>query len=161
LGQQEVRSAMPYRLRSTIELDRSLDDVFAFFADASNLEAITPPELKFRILTPLPIEMAPGAQIEYRLSLYGVPFSWRTEIPVWEPGKRFVDRQLSGPYRLWEHEHRFEALGPARTRIDDVVQYELPFGPLGRLAHPIVRRKLDQIFRHRERRVAEILTPKA
>lgn len=149
---------MPYMLRSTVELDRGLEEVFAFFADASNLEAITPPELKFRILTPLPIEMATGILIDYRLSLFGVPFSWRTEISVWEPGERFVDRQLSGPYRLWEHEHRFEALGPARTRVADVVQYELPFGPLGRLAHPLVRRKLDHIFSHRERRVAEILT---
>ncbi|HKK51763.1 MAG TPA: SRPBCC family protein [Myxococcota bacterium] len=148
---------MPHVLRSSIQLDRSLDEVFAFFSDAANLEAITPPELKFRILTPLPIEMRPGARIDYRMSLYGVPFSWQTEIPVWEPGKRFVDRQISGPYRLWEHEHRFEALGPRRTAIEDVVHYALPLEPLSRIVLPLVRRKLDQIFRYREQRVAELL----
>lgn len=148
---------MPYLLRSSIELDRGLDEVFAFFADASNLEKITPPELRFRIRTPLPITMAAGTRIDYRLHLYGVPFSWQTEISVWEPGKRFVDRQVSGPYRLWEHEHEFEALGPQRTRVEDLVRYALPLEPIGRLAHPIIRRKLDAIFRFREQKVAELL----
>ncbi len=148
---------MTYTLESSVTLDRPIDEVFSFFADASNLEAITPPELRFRILTPLPIEMRAGAEIRYRLSLSGVPFSWLTEISVWEPGKRFVDEQRSGPYRLWIHSHRFESLGPSRTRIDDEVQYALPLGPLGRIAHPWVRRKLDRIFSYREQRVQELL----
>ena len=146
---------MSYVLRSSVELERPLDDVFAFFANAANLEAITPPELRFRILTPLPIEMREGALIDYRLSLYGVPFRWRTEIPTWEPGVRFIDQQISGPFRLWVHEHRFESLGPNRTRVE--VHYALPLEPLGRLAHPLVRQKLDRIFHYRERGVAEIL----
>jgi hypothetical protein len=83
-------------------------EVFAFFADAFNLEAITPQFLRFRVTTPAPIPMAPGALIDYRLSLYGVGFRWRTRIEVWEPGVRFVDVQLSGPYRLWRHTHTFE-----------------------------------------------------
>lgn len=148
---------MAHLLQSTVELDCPLDRVFAFFADAANLEAITPPELRFRILTPLPIEMKQGAQIRYQLSLYGIPFSWRTEIPVWEPGRCFVDQQISGPYRLWVHTHRFEALGPDRTRIDDQVEYALPLEPLGRLALPLVRRKLDHIFEYRKARVLELL----
>jgi ligand-binding SRPBCC domain-containing protein len=148
---------MSYMLRSSLILDRPLEAVFAFFADAANLEAITPQELRFRIRTPLPIEMREGARIDYRMSLYGIPFSWQTRIPVWEPGKRFVDEQISGPFRRWVHEHRFEAISPSRTRIDDEVHYALPFGPAGRITHPLVRRKLDHIFRYREERVTAIL----
>lgn len=151
---------MTDRLHSEVTLDRSLDEVFDFFADAANLEAITPPELRFRILTPGPIEMRQGTLIEYRLSLYGVPFRWLTEISIWEPGERFVDRQLRGPFGLWIHEHRFEALGPSKTRIRDEVHYAVPLEPFGRLAHPLVRRKLDRIFSYREQRVAELLPPR-
>jgi len=89
-------------------IPRRRDEVFAFFADASNLEAITPPFLHFRILSPLPIEMRPGARIDYALSLGGVPLMWRTRITEWEPGVIFVDEQETGPYRLWRHTHQFE-----------------------------------------------------
>lgn len=149
---------MAHLLRSQIELDRPLDEVFDFFADAGNLEIITPPELRFRILTPLPIKMKPGVQIRYQLSLYGIPFNWLTEITVWEPGVQFVDRQLSGPYKLWVHTHSFRADGPLRTIIEDEVQYALPLEPLGHLALPIVRKKLNRIFQYREEQVAKLLT---
>ena len=118
-------------------------DVFPFFAEAANLEAITPPWLHFRIVTAQPVEMREGALIEYRLRLRGIPLRWRTRIDVWEPGVRFVDRQLSGPYRLWHHTHEFEADGPGHTLMRDTVRYEVP---LGRLAHPLVTRDLDRIF---------------
>jgi ligand-binding SRPBCC domain-containing protein len=125
------------------------DDVFAFFADAGNLEAITPPWLHFRIVTPRPIAMGPGTLIEYRLRLHGLPISWLTEIAVWEPGVRFVDRQVRGPYALWHHTHEFAEDGDG-TLMRDTVRYALPFGPLGALAHAlVVRRDLDRIFAYR------------
>ncbi len=129
-------------------------EVFAFFGDAFNLEAITPQFLRFRVTTPGPISMAPGAVIEYRLSLYGFGFRWRTRIEAWEPAVRFVDVQLSGPYRRWRHTHAFED-APGGTRVSDRVEYELPLGPLGDLAHAVfVRRALDRIFEHRRARIA-------
>ena len=120
---------MTYQISTDLTLLRPLDEVFEFFADASNLEAITPPELKFRIVTPVPIEMRSGALIEYRLSLFGIPFSWLTEISVWEEGRRFVDRQISGPFRVWHHEHRFQAIDERTTRITDLIHYSLPLPP--------------------------------
>jgi len=144
---------MTYRIQTDVTLPRPLDEVFPFFADAANLEAITPPELRFRILTPLPIEMKLGATIEYKLHLYGIPFGWLTEISVWEPGVRFVDQQLRGPFHTWIHEHRFEAVSDKETRIRDEVRYALPLEPLGRIAHPIVRARLNRIFDYRTEQV--------
>jgi ligand-binding SRPBCC domain-containing protein len=134
-----------------------VDDAFAFFADASNLEAITPPWLRFRLITPGPIRMAPGARIEYRLRLHLVPIRWVSEITVWEPGRRFVDVQLRGPYELWEHIHTFEPAA-AGTMICDRVRYALPYGPLGEAAHlAFVRRDLARIFEFRRQAVARQL----
>ncbi len=127
------------------------ESVFGFFADARNLEAITPPLLRFRVITPDPIEMREGALIEYRLRLRGVPLRWHTRIDEWEPGVRFIDRQLSGPYKLWHHTHEFEADGPGHTLMRDTVRYA---APLDRLAHPLVRRELDRIFAFRASAVA-------
>jgi ligand-binding SRPBCC domain-containing protein len=148
---------MTHLLSTDITLDLPLDRVFDFFSDAGNLEAITPPELRFEILTPRPIALHRDARIDYRLRLYGIPFRWRTRISVWEPGRRFVDEQESGPFRLWIHEHRFEAPTPSSTRIRDEVRYALPFEPLGHLVHPLVRAKLDHIFAYREARVRTLL----
>jgi ligand-binding SRPBCC domain-containing protein len=132
---------------------------FAFFSDARNLEAITPPWLRFRVLTPGAIEMRPDALIEYRLRLHGIPLSWLTRIEVWEPPHRFVDVQLRGPYALWEHTHTFEPAGEDAVVISDRVRYALPFGRLGELARRLfVRRDLDRIFDHRMRAVAGRLT---
>jgi ligand-binding SRPBCC domain-containing protein len=131
---------------------------FAFYADALNLEAITPPWLAFRVATPGPIEMRTGTLIDYRLRLHGVPVRWRTRIEAWEPPERFVDVQVRGPYALWEHTHTFEPDGAHAVVIRDRVRYALPFGPLGRLAHALfVRRDLERIFDHRRRAVAYAL----
>jgi len=130
-------------------LPRPRDEVFAFFEDARNLEAITPPFLRFRVVTPGPIAMRAGALIEYRLSLFGAPFGWQTEIEIYEPTRRFVDRQLRGPYRVWRHTHEFEDVAGG-TRMTDHVEYELPLGPLGDIAHALfVKRTVAKIFDYR------------
>ena len=139
-----------YRLESELRLPRPIDEVFAFHADARNLQAITPAFLDFSILTPGPIDMKPGARIEYRLRLRGVPIRWLTEITAWEPPFRFVDEQLRGPYRLWQHEHTFEAVG-SETIIRDRVRYAVPFGVL---AHWAVAPDLRRIFGYRQEALA-------
>jgi len=136
-------------------LDAPPEAVFPFFGDASNLEAITPPWLGFRVVTPGPIEMAPGTLIEYRLRLHAVPIRWRTTIAVWDPPRRFVDVQVSGPYAMWHHTHDFEPAPGGGTLMRDTVRYALPFGPLGALAHRLlVRRDLARIFDFRQAEVA-------
>ena len=133
------------------------DRVFPFFADARNLERITPPWLDFRVLTPEPIEMAAGTLVDYRLELHRIRLSWHTAIVLWDPPRSFVDVQLSGPYALWHHTHRFE---PDRgdTIMRDIVRYGLPLGPVGTLAHlALVRRDLERIFDFRRREVARLL----
>lgn len=135
------------RLLSRTQLvARPLDEVFAFFADASNLEALTPGFLHFRFLTRLPVEMRVGTRIDYSLSLFGIPVRWRTRIAEWHAGMRFVDVQEYGPYRYWRHTHTFEGFGRS-TLVSDLVEYILPFGPAGALAHALfVQRLLRRIF---------------
>ena len=131
-------------------------EVFPFFADARNLEAITPPLLRFRVVTPEPIVMRPGTLIQYRLRLHGVPVNWLTTIQEWEPPRRFVDVQLRGPYALWHHTHDLRDDGRGGTVMRDVVRYAIGFGPLGELAHRLlVRRDLESIFDFRSRRIAQ------
>ena len=127
--------------------------VFPFFGDARNLEAITPPFLRFRILTEGEIEMREGARIDYALSLFGVPISWRTVITDWQWGVRFVDEQESGPYAYWRHTHEFEPRGD-QTVMRDVVEYKEPLGVLGTAAHwTFVRPTLERIFDYRGQQI--------
>lgn len=138
-------------------LELAVDEVFPFFAEARNLERITPPWLRFRVLTGPPREMAAGTLLHYRLRLRGVPIGWVTQIEAWEPERRFVDRQLHGPYALWHHEHTFHADGDA-TIVGDRVRYALPLGPVGRLAHAaFVGRDVRSIFTYRRRAVDELV----
>ncbi len=138
-------------------IPRPLPEVFDFFCRAENLEVLTPGFLRFRILTPLPIEMRAGAIIEYTLRLWGIPVRWRTLIEAWEPGRRFVDVQLRGPYRSWRHTHAFEAV-EGGTRMTDRVEYELPFGFLGALVHALlVGRSVARIFDYRRQRIGELM----
>jgi ligand-binding SRPBCC domain-containing protein len=136
-----------WEVSARLRVARPRAEVFAFFADAGNLEALTPPWLSFRIQTPRPIEMHPGALIDYRLSVRGLPVRWRTEITTWEPPVRFVDKQLRGPYRLWVHEHTFEETADGGTLVGDRVRYRVPFGRLANWL--VVERDVRTIFRYR------------
>lgn len=149
-----------HTLTRSLTLDLPREEVFDFFADAGNLERITPPELNFKIITPRPFEIVKGSLIDYQLKLRGLPLKWRTEISVWEPPFRFVDQQLRGPYTQWIHTHTFTELGPSKTQIDDEVRYRLPFEPFGDMAHFIVARELAYIFDYRQTKVTEILGDK-
>jgi hypothetical protein len=144
-----------YQLIRIQRVPRPRAEVFAFFADAANLEALTPPFLAFHIESALPIDMRPGAIIDYRLKLHGVPVRWRTVIESFEPGVRFVDTQARGPYRVWHHEHRFRDTEDGGTEVIDDVHYELPLPPFGRIAHPFVRRELRRVFDYRRQVIAE------
>lgn len=151
-----------YILEHEQVIERSRSETFAFFSDAFNLERITPRFLGFRILTARPIHMAAGTLIEYKLSLFGIGFRWKTLIEQWTPEESFVDTQLDGPYALWQHTHTFEAVDAQRTRVRDRVLYRMPFGIFGRIAHALfVRRALEKIFNHRAEVIAGLLAPGA
>jgi ligand-binding SRPBCC domain-containing protein len=135
-------------------LPRPRAEVFAFFADARNLEAITPPWVNFRILTPAPIDMRVGAQIDYRIRVHGLPLRWRTEITLWEPPFRFADTQLRGPYRRWVHTHAFEEKDGGTLCLDDV-SYAVPGGAL--IERLFVRRDIERIFAHRQAAMRRLL----
>ena len=145
-------------LERTQRIEQPLGRTFDFFADAGNLEAITPPWLGFRIVTPRPIAMGAGALIEYRLELHAIPVRWKTQIETWEPPHRFVDAQLSGPYALWHHTHTFEADGDAATLMRDRVRYRIGLGPLGSVALALfVRRDLERIFDFRREAIEGLI----
>ncbi len=134
-------------------LPRPRDEVFPFFADAFNLERITPPLLRFRVVSTSPIEMRQGTLIDYRLRIHGLPVRWQSEITIWEPPHRFVDEQRRGPYRQWCHEHSFEERDGG-TVCRDVVRYAAPGGTLVHrwLVEPDVRK----IFEFRRAELARI-----
>lgn len=145
-------------LTRSLTLDLPREEVFEFFADAGNLERITPPELNFHIITTQPIDIKQGTLIDYELKMRGIPMKWRTEISIWEPPFRFVDQQLRGPYSQWIHTHTFTELEPGKTLIEDEVRYRLPLEPLGEVAHFFVKRELAYIFDHRQKVVAAMLS---
>jgi ligand-binding SRPBCC domain-containing protein len=143
-------------LETAAILPQPVDQVFTFFADVENLGRITPPELDFQILTPTPIAISEGTIIDFRLRLFGVPFSWRTRIVQWQPKEQFVDEQVRGPYRSWRHLHTFVRCQDG-TQMTDRVEYRLPFRSAGYVALPLVRRQLDRIFRYRATMIRRLL----
>jgi hypothetical protein len=145
-----------HTLEREIWVPTPIEEVFAFFSDASNLETMTPDWLRFEIATPTPIAMRAGAMIEYRIRWRFVALRWLTEIVEWSPPFQFVDVQVRGPYKLWHHTHEFEAIDGG-TLVRDAVRYVLPLGPLGRVAHQLaVRRDLERVFDYRTRRIVAL-----
>jgi len=134
-------------------LSRPLEEVFAFFADARNLQVLTPAWLNFEILTPGAIEMHPGTLIDYRLRLHGIPLRWQSEITVWDPPWRFVDEQRRGPYRMWRHEHRFEG-GGSKILVQDHILYAVPGGWL--INRLFVARDVEEIFCWRRKKLQDL-----
>jgi ligand-binding SRPBCC domain-containing protein len=146
-----------FRFGTECVLPAPRDRVFDFFSNARNLEQLTPPWLRFEIVTKGPIEMAPGTLIDYRIYWRHIPMRWRTEIEVWEPPHRFVDRQIRGPYRLWRHEHIFVERDDG-TSVIDRVEYA-PFG--GTLVQRFVARDIDRIFAYRQAVLGRLFTASA
>ena len=140
------KSRSSWLLESCVTLPVSRTELFEFFSDAFQLEQITPPWLNFRVLTPAQIFIRSGTQIDYRLRLRGLPIRWRTEISTWDPPRSFTDRQLKGPYYLWEHLHTFSEVDEG-TEVRDQVWYRVPGGTL---VHSLfVRNDLLRIFHYR------------
>jgi ligand-binding SRPBCC domain-containing protein len=149
-----------YTLERAQLIERPRAETFAFFGDAFNLERITPPFLRFRVLTAPPIKMTEGTLLEYRLALFGIRFYWKTLIERWSEDEFFVDSQLKGPYALWRHTHTFERLTASSTVVRDHVEYRIPFSFAGRVAHTIfVKRVLKRIFDYRARAIVRLLAP--
>jgi ligand-binding SRPBCC domain-containing protein len=142
-----------YELRVEVWLPQPPEQIFPFFADARNLQQLTPPWLSFEVLTPDPIVMREGALIDYKLRVRGIPLRWRTLIEAWQPPHRFVDRQVRGPYRLWHHEHAFEE-HEGGTIARDRVLFRSPGGPL---VHTLfVNRDVARIFRYRQQQLRQL-----
>lgn len=146
-----------HRIEREQVVRQTVGEVFDFFAQPRNLERITPPWLRFEVRTPDPIRMGPGTLIEYRLRLHAVPLRWISRIEEWEEDRGFVDHQVRGPYRLWQHRHEFVPQGES-TLVRDRVRYALPLGRLGDAANvALVRRDLRRIFDFRRDSVQLLL----
>lgn len=145
-----------HTLRQEQWVSRPIEEVFEFFSDAENLETITPPWLRFKVLSMSTPSIEQGTEILYRLAWHGFPLRWTSQICKWNPPYSFTDTQTAGPYSLWYHRHRFEAHGD-RTRVLDVARYALPLGIFGEIAHAVkVHRDVRQIFAFRRQRIDEI-----
>jgi ligand-binding SRPBCC domain-containing protein len=147
-----------YLFEAELWLPRPLSDVFPFFAEARNLETLTPPWLQFEVLTPAPIVMGEGTLIDYRIRVHGIPIRWRTEITEWCPPHRFADRQLRGPYTVWDHTHTFEERDGG-TLCKDHVRYRPRGGAW--VNWLFVRRDVERIFAYRQKRMTELFPPLA
>jgi len=146
-----------FNWQTELWLPRPREEVFPFFAEARNLETLTPPWLRFEVLTPAPIPMRQGTLIDYRIRVHGIPLRWRTEIAEWQPPHRFVDVQLRGPYTLWRHTHTFVERDGG-TLCADQVRYRPRGGAL--VNWLFVRRDVERIFRYREQRMKELFGDK-
>lgn len=130
-----------------------LEEVFEFFSRPENLERLTPSRLKFSMRTDGPLDMREGLEITYRLRVHGIPLTWVSRVPVWNPPHRFQDIQVKGPYKRWVHTHTFEDENGG-TRIRDRVEYRVPGGRL--VEKVLVRRDLRKIFSFRHAKVTEL-----
>ncbi len=146
-----------YQLRSRLLAPLPITQTFRVFQDPRNLGRITPPSLGFQIASNTDIEMRTGAEIDYTIRWLGLPLRWKTLISAYDPPHSFTDEQLRGPYTLWRHVHSFEETAGG-TVVSDCVDYRLPFGPLGAVAHRmVVARQLRAIFTFRQRAMDDLL----
>ncbi|MFN2443351.1 MAG: SRPBCC family protein [Thermoanaerobaculia bacterium] len=137
-------------LERTTVVDAPAATVWAFFSDPANLAKITPPSMGFQIVSSPGRTLQAGDRIDYRIRIGGLPVRWRTLISGWDPPRSFTDEQEKGPYRRWIHHHTFQPMGDGKVLVTDHVDYELPFGILGRLAGGFwVRRQLRKVFDYR------------
>jgi len=150
---------MSHTFQTLTLIPHPINDVFRFFSKAANLQRITPPELRFQILTPQPVSMGKGVLIDYRLQLYGVPFKWSSLITLWDPPFRFMDVQNKGPYKEWIHHHRFSEKREGTKMIDEVF-YQLPLWPFGEIFYPLIHNQIRRIFRFREKAIQEVFRAK-
>ena len=148
--------SLNHTFRAQTKIPGNIEDVFKFFSDAQNLELITPPELSFKITSPIPIKMETGALIEYKIRLFGFSFQWKSIISKWEQNRQFIDEQLKGPYSKWVHTHTFEK-NEGIIIINDIVNYRLPFAPFGEIVLPLVKMQLKRIFDYRSKRIFELI----
>ena len=145
-----------YWLRKTIWLPQPRAKVFEFFSNPGNLDRLTPAWLNFAIVTPASSKMNQGALLDYRLRIRGIPVRWQSEIAVWEPPRRFVDRQTKGPYSLWIHEHTFEERDNG-TLVGDNVEYAVPGGRI--VQQFLVAPDIERIFDYRHKMLDELFNP--
>ena len=146
-----------YNLKFEQFIDLPIEDVFNFFSKPENLSLITPPRLKFDILTPTPLQMKEGQLIEYTIRIFGKKIRWTTLITEYTPNKMFIDQQLSGPYSMWHHTHNFKKLNDNETLIEDIVVYSVPYSFIGGLIHSLyIKRDLEKIFSYRSKKIKEI-----
>lgn len=146
-----------YRLISKQALPISIKEAWDFLSDPKNLKTITPDHMGFHILSGIDRPMFAGQIIQYKVSPF--PFystKWVTEITHIKEGAYFVDEQRFGPYALWHHKHFLKEINGG-VEMEDIIDYKIPFGILGQLAHPIiVKKQLRQIFSYREQKLVEL-----
>jgi len=147
-----------YTFKKEQKISKNILEVFDFFSRPENLAIITPPKMKFQILTPSPIEMKEGALIDYTVRILGFPIRWRTLITKYDPPNMFVDQQLKGPYSIWHHTHTFTKISDNETLIRDIVAYSIPFGLIGRIVHSLyIKKDLEKIFLYRKNKISDLL----
>jgi len=145
-----------YWLRKSIWLPQSRAKVFEFFSNPANLDRLTPAWLNFAILTPATSQIKQGALLDYRLRIRGIPIRWQSEVAVWDPPRRFIDRQTKGPYSLWIHEHTFEERDNG-TVVGDNVEYAVPGGSI--VQKLLVAPDIERIFNYRHKILEELFNP--
>lgn len=152
---------MTYTKSTEQFINRPREDVFEFFSRAENLERLTPDFLNFQVVSETPIEMKEGTEIEYSLSVHGLPMTWISRIECWEPPEKFVDVQIKGPYKRWHHTHKFETQNNG-TLVKDHVEYDVPgwiFSSL--INHYFVRPDVEDIFSYRQKQLQDIFPEEA
>jgi ligand-binding SRPBCC domain-containing protein len=150
-----------YQLKRTQFIKADIQTCWDFFSSPDNLKVITPPYMGFEVKTEVPAKMYEGLMISYIVRpLLGIPMSWITEIKTVKENQFFVDEQRKGPYTIWHHEHHFKEV-EGGVEMTDIVSYVIPLGILGKIAHPfIVKKKLEEIFAYRFKKVDEIFNQK-